>query len=99
MRKNFEQVEDSIGRNPVAEGWYELDDETYVLSSDTFADQTKTYYRLFFTQSGTIYNDCITQGDFFKIPITSDLIFLPITFEGSAPNNFKGYIEYDYLYY
>ena len=99
MKRNYKEVEDSIGKNPTAEGWYELDDETYVLSSDTFADQTKTYYRLFFTQSGTIYNDCITQGDFFKIPITSDLIFLPITFENDAPNNFKGYIEYDYLYY
>lgn len=30
--------------NPVAEGWYELDGTTYVLSQDTEADVSKTYY-------------------------------------------------------
>lgn len=99
MKRNYEEVEDSTGKNPTAEGWYERSGQTYTLSLDTTANSSKTYYKLFFTQTGTIYNAYITQGDFFKIPITSDLILLPITFEGGAPTAFKGYIEYDYLYY
>lgn len=30
--------------NPSEEGWYEADDDTYVLSTDTTVDSDKTYY-------------------------------------------------------
>lgn len=53
------------------------------------------------TPTGTIYNDCIKRGDFFKIPITEDIEFLQISPESgeqlSIPE--KAEIQYDYLYY
>ena len=48
--------------------------------------------------TGTIYNKYITNGDFFKIPVTEELTLIPIIFD-SAPAGFKGSIEYQYLYY
>lgn len=52
------------------------------------------------TPTGTIYNDCITNGDFFKIPITDDIEFLQISpVSGSLSTPTKAEIKYDYLYY
>ena len=48
--------------------------------------------------TGTIYNKYLTNGDFFKIPVTEDLLLIPIKFD-SVPSNFKGEIDYQYLYY
>lgn len=48
--------------------------------------------------TGTIYNKYIISGDFFKIPVNNDLIFMPITFYGNL-NNFNGEIDYQYLYF
>ena len=49
--------------------------------------------------TGTIYNKYITSGDFFKIPVLKELTLIPIIFEGGAPYNFRGEIDYQYLYY
>lgn len=50
--------------------------------------------------TGTIYNEYIKAGDFFKIPLTSDLSFMSFTAPtGSSLTDFTGAIEYDYLFY
>lgn len=53
------------------------------------------------TPTGTIYNDCIIGGDFFKIPITDDIEFLQISpaAGGTLTQPSKAEIKYDYLYY
>ena len=40
----YSEVAATVDDNPVSEGWYELVGGTYVLSSDTTADTSKTYY-------------------------------------------------------
>lgn len=42
--ETYEEVENPEG-NPQEQGWYELVDEEYVLSSDTEVDTEKTYYQ------------------------------------------------------
>ena len=46
--------------------------------------------------TGTIYNKYILNGDFFKLPTTSDLEWLNFTW---AEPPYKTEIEYNYLYY
>ncbi len=41
---SYTEVSAVSGDSPVAEGWYELVGSTYVLSSDTVVDSSKTYY-------------------------------------------------------
>ena len=40
----YNEVEDTTGKNPSQEGWYELDDDEYVLTEDTTPASGKTYY-------------------------------------------------------
>lgn len=40
----YNEVEDTTGKNPAQEGWYELDDDEYVLTSDNSPVSGKTYY-------------------------------------------------------
>lgn len=90
------------GKNPSQEGWYILQGDNYILSSDTSPQPNTVYYqrRVKYIPTGTIYNEYISAGDFFKIPNTSELIFLPISVpSGGSATQFKGLIEYDYLYY
>lgn len=49
--------------------------------------------------TGTIYNKYLISGDFFKIPVLEEPNLIPIIFEGGAPSDFKGEIDYQYLYY
>lgn len=53
------------------------------------------------TPTGTIYNDCIAAGDFFKIPVTEDIVFLTISpaASGALSTPTKAEIQYDYLYF
>lgn len=99
MKREVIEVIDTYGKSPIAERWCELENGKYVFSTQTTPQLGVTYYELTYTQTGTIYNECISQGDFFKIPVTSDLLFLPITCTGNTLNNFLGFINYNYLYY
>ena len=49
--------------------------------------------------TGTIYNKYLISGDFFKIPVLEELTLIPIKFENGTPSNFRGEIDYQYLYY
>lgn len=49
--------------------------------------------------TGTIYNSDIASGSFFKIPLTTELILLPIYWPEGVPAGLSGSIVYDYLYY
>lgn len=40
----YTEVTPEAGDNPAEEGWYELDNEQYVLTEDTEVDEEKTYY-------------------------------------------------------
>ena len=86
-----------MNRSPVEEGWYELVNNNYVLTQDEEAVSGKNYYerKVKYIPTGTIYNQYIEEGDFFKIPVTNDLTWLSIGANESA----KGLIEYNYLYY
>ena len=74
-----------------------------VASDDATVTAGTTYYekKVIYNPTGNLYNDAIEGGDFFRIPITEDLIWLPISpTTGNAVSSFqKGLIEYDYLYY
>lgn len=53
--------------------------------------------------TGTIYNKYIIKGDFFKFPVTDELTWLGFSWgldgDEAPPSNFKGSIEYKYIYY
>ena len=50
--------------------------------------------------SGRVYNEYIEEGDFFKLPITTDLEWLSISSMSSSDElPFNITIKYDYLYY
>lgn len=49
--------------------------------------------------TGSIYNQYIESGDFFKLPLTDELTLLRFSWTDSEPENFNGVIKYDYLYY
>lgn len=98
----YVKINVTTGKNPQQEGWYVLQGNNYVLTSDTSPQSNTTYYKrkVKYVSTGTIYNEYITAGDFFKIPNTSEFIFLPISVpSGGSPTQFRGLIEYDYLYY
>lgn len=40
----YTEVTPETGDNPAEEGWYELDNEQYVLTEDTEVNEEKTYY-------------------------------------------------------
>ena len=40
----YTEVTPEAGDNPATEGWYELNNEEYVLTEDTEVDEEKTYY-------------------------------------------------------
>lgn len=42
---SYSAVTSTTGKNPVQEGWYEKSGSAYVLSTDTEADSSKTYYK------------------------------------------------------
>lgn len=93
--------------NPKEEGLYEYNFTTqnYETTNDTTIG-SKTYYKQMvgkYEPSGIIYNKNITQGDFFKLPITSDLEFMsfsPAISGGTASVlDENSRIEYNYLFY
>ena len=45
--------------------------------------------------SGHLYNEYITSGEFFKIPVSETDILMDLNITGSPAEK----IEYDYLYY
>ena len=50
--------------------------------------------------SGRVYNEYIEEGDFFKLPVTTDLEWLSISSMSSSDElPFNITIKYDYLYY
>lgn len=49
--------------------------------------------------TGTLYNQYISGGVFFKIQPLTEPILMPIGFVENSPENFSGIIEYKYLYY
>lgn len=94
--------------NPKEEGLYEYDstNQNYSITTDTSIDSLKTYYKQMvgkYEPSGNIYNKAIVQGDFFKLPITSDLEFMrfsPTNSGGAVPSfDENSRIEYNYLFY
>ena len=96
------KINSTSGKNPYQEGWYILHNGNYEPTSDTSPQTGIIYYKRIveYIPTGTIYNEYIDAGDFFKIPNSSQLIFLPISPpSGGSVSNFKGLIEYDYLYY
>lgn len=88
-------------KNPSEEGWYEYNGSSYIASDDATVTAGTTYYekKVIYNPTGNLYNDAIEGGDFFKIPITEDLTWLPISPITGTMTNFNGIIEYDYLYY
>ena len=88
-----------MGRSPAGEGWYEWDNDQqiYVLTQDSTAQPGTIYYerKVNYIPTGTIYNEYIDRGDFFKLPKTPELVLMTI----STSSNFSGLIEYNYLYF
>lgn len=93
--------------NSELEGLYEYDstDQNYKETDDPTIE-SKTYYKQMvgkYIPSGNIYNKAIIQGDFFKLPVTSDLEFMsfsPAVSGGTAPVlDENSRIEYNYLFY
>ena len=105
-KTKYKKVTNVAGKNPREEKWYWLDDSVTPSQWKPAWERTpingRTYYiRIpYFSPTGNIYNEYIIGGDFFKIPITKNLIWLPITsFDGSVLGNYSTYIKYDYLFY
>lgn len=100
--EKFNKVLVTANKNPMEEGWYVYENDQYVLTQDVIPQEGVVYYerKISYLPSGTIYNEYIEGGDFFKIPIVSDLTFLQISpLIGSSLSSFKGLIEYNYLFY
>lgn len=98
----FVRVINTSGRNPQEEGWYVSDGTNYTPTSDTTVQSGVIYYerKVKYIPTGSIYNEYIKAGDFFKIPNTSKLFIIPISGPiGGAPLTFTGLIDYDYLFY
>ena len=105
---SYYYIEHTPNENPKEEGLYEYDltNQNYSITTDTSIDSLKTYYKQMvgkYEPSGNIYNKAIIQGDFFKLPITSDLEFMrfsPTNSGGAVPSfDENSRIEYNYLFY
>ena len=105
---SYYYIEYIPNENPKEEGLYEYDltNQNYSITTDTSIDSLKTYYKQMvgkYEPSGIIYNKAIIQGDFFKLPITSDLEFMsfsPAISGGTTPTlDENSRIEYNYLFY
>lgn len=95
----YNRVQSVVGKNPSEEGWYVLENDVYVLTTDTTPQSGVIYYErvVIYEPSGNIYNSKIVAGDFFKLPCTTDLTWL--TFNIAAGDTPDITIDYSYLYY
>ena len=105
-KTEYKKVKNIKDQNPRAKHWYwlnkELNPPKFVPASSTIPVKGREYYiRIpYFEATGTIYNEYIKEGDFFKIPITEDLIWLPISsLTGTGLIGCMPYIKYNYLFY
>ena len=100
----YTRVKNTRDKHPNQEEWWEYNEvnERYQQSQDLNPISEKKYYvrTVKYIPTGTIYNEYIKAGDFFQIPITSELTWLQISpLSGSSFVMDKVVIEYDYLYY
>lgn len=99
----YVKIPNPAGKNPHDLGWYYDNSGTMAEANETSTVSGRVYYKkkVIYNPTGNLYNDAIEGGNFFRIPITEDLIWLPISpTVGNSVSSFqKGLIEYDYLYY
>ena len=73
------------------------DDDTYEYKLLTEYDYKKLQKEEKIKETGNLYNQFITQGDFFKLPIIKKLDLLNLQISNNAPSVIL--INYNYLYY
>lgn len=105
LKINFLNSFDKFQIGQIGSSWGYLKIENLILRAEDSGIQINTALNLIEgidsngEVTGNVYNKNRVGGDFFKIPLTEELKWLPIYWSDGAPSDLAASIEYDYLYY